>query len=184
MPAPIESVVNQLLDPDYWHQFIDTYQISLSNKSINNAFTVSKRGKQLRFISTQSEVSSEAIEVISLDTSGTATSSEQLLITVYFAPQVTQLPSIHWLNSCFDSTDSIPANQRYKWLLAGRPATGYVDPGSLVCSCMAVGEHIIIDTITKQQCTSAHAVGKACRAGTNCGSCVSHINALIEEYAP
>jgi assimilatory nitrate reductase catalytic subunit len=181
--SPIESVVNQLLDPDYWQQFIDTYQISLSNKSINNAFTVSKQGKQLRFISTQSEVSSEAIEVISLDTSGTATSSEQLLITVYFAPQVTQLPSIHWLNSCFDSTDSIPANQRYKWLLAGRPATGYVDPGSLVCSCMAVGENIIIDTITKQQCTSAYAVGKACRAGTNCGSCVSQINALIEEYA-
>ena len=193
LASPVDSVVNQLLSPDYWQQFIDTYQISLSDKvimdssdhtlSINSAFTFNKQGKQLRFISMQSEVNNDAIDRISLSTSEFATPNEQLLITICFAPRVTQLPRIHWLNSCFASTDAIPENQRYKWLLAGRPATGYVDPGSLVCSCMAVGENTIIDTITKKQCTSAHAVGKACRAGTNCGSCVSQINALIEKYA-
>ena len=88
-----------------------------------------------------------------------------------------------WLDICFASTDAIPVQQRYKWLLAGRPATGYIDPGPLVCSCMAVGENIIVNAIAKQQCHSAQAVGEACRAGTNCGSCVGQINALIEEYA-
>ena len=183
LASPIDSVVSNLLDPDYWQHFINTYQTSLANKSINSAFTASKQGRQLRFISTQLKVDDTAIDCTSLGASGSDIPCDQLLLSVYFAPQLTQLPSIHWLNSCFASTDAIPENQRYKWLLAGRPATGYVDPGALVCSCMAVGENIIIETITKQQCMSAHAVGKACRAGTNCGSCVSQINALIDRYA-
>ena len=93
------------------------------------------------------------------------------------------LPALTWSISRQASTDAIPVQQRYKWLLAGRPATGYIDPGPLVCSCMAVGENIIVNAIAKQQCHSAQAVGEACRAGTNCGSCVGQINALIEEYA-
>lgn len=183
LASPIDSVVSQLLDPEYWQHFIDTYQASLTNTSINSAFTCSKQAKQLRFVSMQLEADNDSGHPAALGTSKPDTPSAQLLLSVCFAPQVTQLPSMHWLNSCFASTAAIPENQRYKWLLAGRPATGYVDPGPLVCSCMAVGENIIIETITKQQCMSAHAVGKACRAGTNCGSCVSQINALIDRYA-
>ncbi|WP_372886711.1 molybdopterin-dependent oxidoreductase [Psychrobacter sp.] len=183
LASPIDSVVSKLLDADYWQHFIHTYQTSLANESINSAFTCSKQAKQLRFVSTQVDADSKAIDHASISTSKSDIPRDQLLLSVCFAPQVAQLPSIHWLNSCFASTDAIPENQRHKWLLAGRPATGYVDPGPLVCSCMAVGENIIIETITKQQCMSAHAVGKACRAGTNCGSCVSQINTLIEKYA-
>ena len=183
LASPIDKVISQLLDPEYWQNFINTYQASLTDKSINSAFTCSKQAKQLRFVSTQVEADNKAIDHASISTSKSDIPRCQLLLSVCFAPQVAQLPSIHWLNSCFASTDAIPENQRYKWLLAGRPATGYVDPGALVCSCMAVGENIIIETITKQQCMSAHAVGKACRAGTNCGSCVSQINALIDRYA-
>jgi len=183
LASPIDKIVNKLLDPEYWQNFINTYQASLTDRSINSAFTCSKQAKQLRFVSTQVEANNRAIDRASISTSKSDIPSDQLLLSVCFAPRVTQLPSIHWLNNCFASTDAIPENQRYKWLLAGRPATGYVDPGALVCSCMAVGENIIIETITKQQCMSAHAVGKACRAGTNCGSCVSQINALIDRYA-
>lgn len=183
LASPVNKVISKLLDPEYWQNFINTYQTSLTDKSINSAFTCSKQAKQLRFVSTQVEVNNKVIDRASISTSKSDIPSDQLLLSICFAPQVAQLPSMHWLNNCFASTDAIPENQRYKWLLAGRPATGYVDPGALVCSCMAVGENIIIETITKQQCMSAHAVGKACRAGTNCGSCVSQINALIDRYA-
>ena len=193
LASPIDSVVKQLLNPKFWQRFIHTYQRAVSDKlridatdsaaSIRSAFTLSKSEQQLRFISTQSEGDREALNHTIPSLSASAIPSERLLLAIYFAPQVQQLPSTRWLDSCFASTDSIPAQQRYKWLLAGRPATGYVDPGSLVCSCMAVGESIIINAITKQQCRSAQAVGKACRAGTNCGSCVGQINALIEQYA-
>ena len=183
LASPVDKVISKLLDPEYWQNFINTYQASLTDKSINSAFTCSKQAKQLRFVSTQVEANNKVIDRASISTSKSDIPSDQLLLSICFAPQVAQLPSMHWLNNCFASTDAIPENQRYKWLLAGRPATGYVDPGALVCSCMAVGENIIIETITKQQCMSAHAVGKACRAGTNCGSCVSQINALIDRYA-
>jgi len=192
LASPAERTARQLLDPKFWQQFIDDYQKSVSERllidnaddtlTVNSAFTLSKPEKQLRFISTQSEVRSEALDHIPspLDS---AMPSDQLLLAIYFAPKVMYLPSTHWLDICFASTDAIPVQQRYKWLLAGRPATGYIDPGPLVCSCMAVGENIIVNAIAKQQCHSAQAVGEACRAGTNCGSCVGQINALIEEYA-
>lgn len=192
LASPAERTARQLLDPKFWQQFIDDYQKSVSERllidnaddtlTVNSAFTLSKPEKQLRFISTQSKVRSEALDHIPspLDS---AMPSDQLLLAIYFAPKVMYLPSTHWLDICFASTDAIPENQRYKWLLAGRPATGYIDPGPLVCSCMAVGENIIVNAIAKQQCHSAQAVGEACRAGTNCGSCVGQINALIEEYA-
>lgn len=192
LASPAERTARQLLDPKFWQQFIDDYQKSVSERllidnaddtlTVNSAFTLSKPEKQLRFISTQSEVRSEALDHIPspLDS---AMPSDQLLLAIYFAPKVMYLPSTHWLDICFASTDAIPVQQRYKWLLAGRPATGYIDPGPLVCSCMAVGENVIVNAIAKQQCHSAQAVGEACRAGTNCGSCVGQINALIEEYA-
>ena len=202
LASPIDSVVEQLLEPDYWQQFIDTHSLSVSTSAtteasnnasvdsydyddtltVNSAFTMNKSGGQLRFISTQS-TGNEALASKLMDVSATTSQSERLLMSVCLAVQATQLPSVHWLDGCFASTDSIPESRRYKWLLAGRPATGYIDPGLLVCSCMAVGENTIIHAITKQQCTSANAVGKACRAGTNCGSCVSQINTLIERHA-
>ena len=190
--SPIERTAKQLLDPSFWQQFIDSYQKSVSDKllidnaddtlTVNSAFTVSKTEEQLRFIS-MTEVKNKASKHVLLSSSDSAVPSDQLLLAIYFAPQVTHLPSTHWLDSCFASTDAIPVQQRYKWLLAGHPATGYIDQGPLVCSCMAVGENIIINAITKHQCHSAQAVGRACRAGTNCGSCIGQINALIEEYA-
>jgi assimilatory nitrate reductase catalytic subunit len=193
LASPVELAAKQLLDPNFWQQFIDDYQKSISDKwltdntddtlMVNSAFTLSKPEKQLRFILTQSEVRNKALNHILPSPSDSAVPSDQLLLAIYFAPKVTHLPSTHWLDSCFASTDAIPVQQRYKWLLAGRPATGYIDPGPLVCSCMAVGENIIINTVIKQQCRSAQAVGKACRAGANCGSCIGQINALIEEYA-
>ena len=205
LASPIVPISDTLSTPEFWQQFAASMQTSfhvlslpsstLSSRSpskspsltgdTNTAFTINKQQDQLRLIVTQSgydtPTDNSAIDDI---TSDIQVPSEQLMMAVYIAPTLSQLPSVHWLDSCFADTSQIPSNQRYKWLLAGRPASGYIDPGTLICSCMAVGKNIIINAITKHDCTTATAVGKQCRAGTNCGSCVGQINELIAEYAP
>ena len=193
LASPIASVIDTLSAPEFWQQFAASMQTPLHALStppsqtgdINTAFTINKQQDQLRLIVTQSgydtAADNNATDVITPDTK---VPSERLIMAVYIAPTLPQLPSVHWLDSCFADTSQIPNNQRYKWLLAGRPASGYIDPGTLICSCMAVGKNIIINAITKHDCTTATAVGKQCRAGTNCGSCVGQINELIAEYAP
>lgn len=205
LASPSAEVSDTLSTPEFWEQFAASMQApldalsqassgSLSMPSLpslpqaaatNMAFTINKQQDQLRLIVTQSACDT-ATDNRATDSTTTETKEtcEQLVMAVYLAPTRQQLPSVHWLDSCFADTTQIPNNQRYKWLLAGRPASGYIDPGSQVCSCMAVGENIIINAITKHDCTSAMAVGKQCRAGTNCGSCVGQINALIAQYVP
>lgn len=61
-------------------------------------------------------------------------------------------------------------------LLSGRAATAAAGP--VVCACHGVG----LDAITAAIGAGAHsveAVGAACRAGTNCGSCIPEIRKLL-----
>ena len=188
--SPSMKVRDRLNTPEFWQQFAQAVQSSLPSASqacaMNTAFTVSQEHQQLRLIMTQSideiAVNSSVTANIANIKTGNQEAREALIMAVYLAPTLKALPSMHWLDSCFADTSQIPFNQRYKWLLAGLPASGYVDPGPLVCSCMFVGENIIIEAITEHNCTNAAAVGKQCRAGTNCGSCVGQINELIAEY--
>jgi len=188
LASPMDEASSTLACPEFWQQFIASIQsLSESNcqkRVMHTAFTVDNVQNQLRFIVTHAapEIDSNNTAIVS-QVSDDERPSTQLIMAVYVAPTQTQLPSVHWLDSCFTDTSQIPVKQRYKWLLAGRPASGYVDPGPLVCSCMSVGKNTILNAITQQGCTSATAVGKQCRAGTNCGSCVGQINALIAECA-
>lgn len=188
LASPMMESSSTLACPEFWQQFMTSMQsLSPPNSQkgvMHTAFTVDNVQNQLRFIVTQTESKVGADSpVINRQVSDGKSSSAQLIMAVYIAPMQKQLPSVRWLDSCFTDTSQIPVNQRYKWLLAGRPASGYVDPGPLVCSCMSVGKNAILNAITQHNCSSAAAVGKQCRAGTNCGSCVGQINALIAEYA-
>ena len=137
---------------------------------LDTSIMIYEAAQQLRYVVRQPA----AIELSSSSTQ----LEEQLMLAVYIAPQSEQLPSIHWLNSCFADLSDVPS---VKWLLAGKPASGYVDPGPLVCACMGVGENTIINAITSEECDDAISVGKLCQAGTNCGSCVGQINELIKQ---
>ncbi|MEN8624944.1 nitrate reductase [Psychrobacter proteolyticus] len=189
LASPMVEASSTLACPEFWQQFMASMQ-SLSQPNsqervMHTAFTVDNVQNQLRFIVTKSAPDIDSDNTaINRQVSDDEKPSTQLIMAVYIAPTQKQLPSVRWLDSCFTDTSQIPVNQRYKWLLAGRPASGYVDPGPLVCSCMSVGKNIILNAITQHGCTSATAVGKQCRAGTNCGSCVGQINALIAECAP
>ncbi|MEL6946541.1 MAG: nitrate reductase [Pseudomonadota bacterium] len=65
-------------------------------------------------------------------------------------------------------------------LAAGRPAVGTVDKGALVCSCFGVGANEIATAI-EGGCQTVQAVGRACQAGTNCGSCKSEISQILSK---
>lgn len=55
-----------------------------------------------------------------------------------------------------------------------RPAVG-----KIVCSCFSVGEKTILDAIEKQGCRTAGELGERLKCGTNCGSCVPELKALL-----
>jgi assimilatory nitrate reductase catalytic subunit len=61
-------------------------------------------------------------------------------------------------------------------LLSGRAATEAAGP--TVCACHGVGLDVIAATI-RAGAGSVEAVGAACKAGTNCGSCIPEIRKLL-----
>ena len=95
-----------------------------------------------------------------------------------------QLPERHWLTSLFAPEHApVLSDDERKALLSGRPPVGAPDVGQIVCACFSVGEKTIRAAIQEQGLDSAQAVGKACKAGTNCGSCVPEIKALLADEA-
>ncbi len=67
-------------------------------------------------------------------------------------------------------------------LLAGRAAEAGSDAGSIVCSCFEVGEKQIAGAVASGGCTDVEEIGKALRAGTNCGSCRPEIKKIIQRH--
>ncbi len=66
-------------------------------------------------------------------------------------------------------------------LLAGRAAVA--DDGPIVCACFGVAANPIKAAIAAGA-TSAEAIGRDLKAGTNCGSCLPQISRLLAEAAP
>jgi assimilatory nitrate reductase catalytic subunit len=64
-------------------------------------------------------------------------------------------------------------------LLTGRPPVGVPDVGTIVCACFNVGEKTIQAAIKEKNLKTHQEVGICLKAGTNCGSCVPEIKALL-----
>jgi assimilatory nitrate reductase catalytic subunit len=90
-----------------------------------------------------------------------------------------RLSSREWLAGLF-AEDQLKVVQRTS-LLAGRPATGQDDTGSVVCSCFGVGVNVIARTIRTQGLTTAAEIGAVLKAGTNCGSCKPELDRLLQQ---
>jgi len=65
-------------------------------------------------------------------------------------------------------------------LLAGIPPKGSRDAGRPVCACFGVGERAIGEAI-QSGCTTTAEIGARLKAGTNCGSCLPEIKAILAE---
>jgi len=103
---------------------------------------------------------------------------ERLMACIYIDGRPT-LPDRAWLAGLF-AARQLTAPMRSS-LLAARALEG-TDQGALVCSCFGVGRHAIA-ACARQLGPAATPVeiGKRLKCGTNCGSCLPEIQALIQE---
>jgi assimilatory nitrate reductase catalytic subunit len=67
--------------------------------------------------------------------------------------------------------------------LSGRAADGLVETGPVICACFGVGLAVIREAIASKTATNVEAIGKALRAGTNCGSCLPELKRIVHEHA-
>ena len=62
-------------------------------------------------------------------------------------------------------------------LLAG--AAAGADPGPLVCACFGVGQRAILAALAEGRASCTGSLGRLLKAGTNCGSCLPELEALL-----
>jgi len=92
-----------------------------------------------------------------------------------------ELPPRTWLGQLF-SEEVLSAQDRMS-LLTGNPSRDRPDGGRIVCSCFSVGENTLRRAVEAQGLDTPEALGRALKAGTNCGSCIPELKALITECA-
>lgn len=99
----------------------------------------------------------------------------RLEMACFFDTAAAVLPPRHWLEALFTKA-GLEREERIA-LLAGRPATA-ADDGAIVCACFGVGEKALKRAIA-EGADSVEALGLRLKAGSNCGSCVPEIKALL-----
>jgi len=99
------------------------------------------------------------------------------LETVIFIAADNNLPERSWLSSLFAKAQ-LETPERMA-LLTGIPPVGVPDVGTIVCACFNVGEKTIRTAIKEKGLKTHQEVGFCLKAGTNCGSCVPEIKALL-----
>jgi assimilatory nitrate reductase catalytic subunit len=102
----------------------------------------------------------------------------QLESCIFIGPDH-DLPNRDWLMALF--TKQSLTDQEKSFLLSGRPGDTSEDAGASVCACYGVGRNTIIKAIQEKGLSSVEAIGKSLQAGTNCGSCLPELKALLEE---
>jgi len=99
------------------------------------------------------------------------------LFLVFMVQGNSQLPERDWLASLISKKTPITALK--STLLSGQPPIGSTDIGKQICACFNVGEKTLKNLISSKQATSVDAIGRACKAGTNCGACIPELKALL-----
>jgi len=100
---------------------------------------------------------------------------------IFISPAI-NLPSRDWLSQLFERNHLNEAERAS--LLTGKPATGQRDAGRIICACFSVGVNALLDAIVEQRLASVEQIGAALRAGTNCGSCIPELKALLAGLQP
>jgi len=111
---------------------------------------------------------------------GALVANDRLEACVFIA-STPQLPERAWLAELFTRAPLSSAERAS--LLAGRPP-GANTEGRAVCVCFGVGENAIARAIRAQGLTSVAQIGAQLKAGTNCGSCIPELQALLAQVQP
>ncbi|PPD17802.1 MAG: hypothetical protein CTY24_14215 [Methylobacter sp.] len=99
------------------------------------------------------------------------------LQAVFFASAEVNLPERGWLTGLFEKP-GLQVNE-CRALLTGLPPVGEADVGTIVCACFNVGKKTIAAAIKEKSLKTHQEVGQCLKAGTNCGSCIPEIKALL-----
>ncbi len=99
------------------------------------------------------------------------------LESIFIVTAKNELPSRNWLMSLFAKTELTKAERLA--VLTGTPPVGGEDVGTIVCACFNVGEKTIQKAVKELGLKTHQEVGHCLKAGTNCGSCVPEIKALL-----
>lgn len=102
---------------------------------------------------------------------------EDQLELVCMVQKDSYLPERDWLAGLFTRQEDVTALR--STLLSGKPPVGTADTGKQICACFNVGEKTLKTLIASKQATTVEAIGKACKAGTNCGACIPELKALL-----
>ena len=97
--------------------------------------------------------------------------------SLFVSNSFTELPDKSWLEKVME-LQQVGKIER-SCLLAGKPLNASLNQGQIVCSCFGVGKNTIRDAIHNQNLSSVQEIGECLQAGTNCGSCVPEIKALL-----
>ena len=90
-----------------------------------------------------------------------------------------ELPNRDWLMALFDRQSL--SEQDKAFLLSGRPGDTSEDAGATICACFGVGRNTLLKAIQQQGVESVEGLGEMLQAGTNCGSCIPELKALLDE---
>jgi assimilatory nitrate reductase catalytic subunit len=74
----------------------------------------------------------------------------------------------------------VPDSLRYR-LLAGLARDGMEEEGPRVCACFGVGRDAIRHAIVTHRLRNTDEIGRALRAGTNCGSCIPELEEILRD---
>ncbi len=107
----------------------------------------------------------------------TAQISNNSLQSVLFISTKQPLPERGWLSGLFKKNPLDPGER--KALLSGLPPSDARDSGAIVCSCFNVGEKTIQAAIRERGLKTVQEVSHCLKAGSNCGSCIPEIKALL-----
>ena len=104
-----------------------------------------------------------------------ALDSDGKLIAWLAIGETLPLCDVEWLATCFTEGSEVQALS----ILAGQPADAGPDLGPVICSCHQVRQKTI-EAAVEEGADSVEAIGKCCKAGTNCGSCIPELRGLLE----
>ena len=87
----------------------------------------------------------------------------------------------HWdtVKALFEA-ESVGDAQR-RGLLSGKSTDGLADPGPVICACFGVGLNVIRAALDSGAAANVEDIGKALRAGTNCGSCLPELKKIVSQ---
>jgi assimilatory nitrate reductase catalytic subunit len=96
-----------------------------------------------------------------------------------FVGPASAAPQWDAVKSLFES-EGLEEHQR-RVLLSGRSADGLASAGPVICACFGVPLNAIRSAIISGEACDVAGIGKALRAGTNCGSCLPELKKIVAQ---